>query len=223
MDDESAATPLADGLDPGGSGDKGDRRPLYEIAVHKQQPSRHPVALLAEGARMTVEGEGYPADSTPGESDKAEDHGRVRGDNRARVHPHEIAHRLETGDRVADKGVWPASFDRREEHQGLPAEQFGDLHASSRDGPPGDEHDGDPRSQATSQCSRSPPSGRHGGLVYHLQPMTPEGDASSRSELPTVSVVIPTYRHAGRLEKCVRALLADPATTEVVVAIDRVR
>lgn len=50
--------------------------------------------------------------------------------------------------------------------------------------------------------------------------MTPEGDAASLSELPTVSVVIPTYRRAGRLEKCVRALLADPATTEVVVAID---
>ena len=44
--------------------------------------------------------------------------------------------------------------------------------------------------------------------------------AGSRSELPTVTAVVPTYRRASRLEACVRALLTDPATTEVIVAID---
>jgi hypothetical protein len=50
--------------------------------------------------------------------------------------------------------------------------------------------------------------------------MNRQGEAVSRSKLPTVSAVIPTYRRASRIEPCVRALLADPATTEVVVAID---
>ncbi len=38
--------------------------------------------------------------------------------------------------------------------------------------------------------------------------------------LPTVSVVIPTYRRAGALEATLRPLLADPATTELIVAVD---
>ena len=38
--------------------------------------------------------------------------------------------------------------------------------------------------------------------------------------LPTVSVIVPTYRRAHRLEKTLRPLLADPATTELVVVAD---
>ena len=50
--------------------------------------------------------------------------------------------------------------------------------------------------------------------------MKPKSLAVSRPGLPTVSVVVPTYQRAAQLEVCVCALLADPATTEVVVAID---
>ncbi|MGO9333193.1 MAG: glycosyltransferase [Acidimicrobiales bacterium] len=50
--------------------------------------------------------------------------------------------------------------------------------------------------------------------------MEPGGGVGSRPGLPTVSVVIPTYKRVSRLASCVRALLADPATNEVVVAVD---
>lgn len=41
--------------------------------------------------------------------------------------------------------------------------------------------------------------------------------------LPTVSVVMPTYRYASKIGRTVRALLADPATTEVVAVVDGCR
>lgn len=41
--------------------------------------------------------------------------------------------------------------------------------------------------------------------------------------LPTVSVLVPTYRYASKIGRTVRALLADPATTEVVAVVDGCR
>ncbi|MGH8989890.1 MAG: glycosyltransferase, partial [Acidimicrobiales bacterium] len=41
--------------------------------------------------------------------------------------------------------------------------------------------------------------------------------------LPTVSVLVPTYRYASKIGRTVRAVLADPATTEVVVVVDGCR
>lgn len=41
--------------------------------------------------------------------------------------------------------------------------------------------------------------------------------------LPSVSVLVPTYRYASRIGRIVRALLADPAATEVVVVVDGCR
>lgn len=43
------------------------------------------------------------------------------------------------------------------------------------------------------------------------------------SQLPSVSVLVPTYRYADKLEVTVRALLADPGATEVIVVIDGYR
>lgn len=41
--------------------------------------------------------------------------------------------------------------------------------------------------------------------------------------LPTVSVLVPTYRYASKIGRTVRALLADPSATEVVVVVDGCR
>jgi glycosyltransferase involved in cell wall biosynthesis len=46
--------------------------------------------------------------------------------------------------------------------------------------------------------------------------VTPAGD----ERLPTVSVVVTTYRRAGRLAETLAPVLADPATTELVVVAD---
>jgi GT2 family glycosyltransferase len=48
-------------------------------------------------------------------------------------------------------------------------------------------------------------------------------DTSQEGGLPSVSVIVPTYRYADKLEVTVRALLADPGATEVVVVIDGCR
>ena len=45
----------------------------------------------------------------------------------------------------------------------------------------------------------------------------------SRAELPPISVVVPTFRRARRLEPVVRALLADAHTSELVVVVDGCR
>jgi len=41
--------------------------------------------------------------------------------------------------------------------------------------------------------------------------------------LPSVSVLIPTYRYASKLENTVRALLPDPAATQIIVVVDGCR
>lgn len=41
--------------------------------------------------------------------------------------------------------------------------------------------------------------------------------------LPTVSVIVPTYRYASKLEPTVRGILDDPAATEVIVVVDGCR
>ncbi len=43
------------------------------------------------------------------------------------------------------------------------------------------------------------------------------------STLPTVSVLVPTFRYAPKIARHLRAVLADPATTEVVVVVDGCR
>ena len=43
------------------------------------------------------------------------------------------------------------------------------------------------------------------------------------SELPRVSVIVPAYQYATKIEITVRALLADPAATEVIVVVDGCR
>ena len=42
-------------------------------------------------------------------------------------------------------------------------------------------------------------------------------------DIPSVSVIIPTYRYASRLEATVRPILSDAATTELIVVIDGCR
>ncbi len=42
-------------------------------------------------------------------------------------------------------------------------------------------------------------------------------------ELPSVSVLIPTYNYSAKLEDTVRALLVDPAATEIIVVVDGCR
>jgi glycosyltransferase involved in cell wall biosynthesis len=39
-------------------------------------------------------------------------------------------------------------------------------------------------------------------------------------ELPSVSVIVPTYQYSSKLEVTVRALLEDPAATEIIVVVD---
>jgi GT2 family glycosyltransferase len=43
------------------------------------------------------------------------------------------------------------------------------------------------------------------------------------ADLPSVSVLVPTYRYASKIGRTVRAALADPAATEVVVVVDGCR
>jgi GT2 family glycosyltransferase len=47
--------------------------------------------------------------------------------------------------------------------------------------------------------------------------------AGGDSDLPSVSVIVPTYRYADKLEATIRALFADPAATEVIVVVDGCR
>ena len=42
-------------------------------------------------------------------------------------------------------------------------------------------------------------------------------------DIPSVSVIIPTYRYASRLEATVRSILSDAATTELIVVVDGCR
>jgi len=47
------------------------------------------------------------------------------------------------------------------------------------------------------------------------------GRADDAAELPSVSVVVPTHRRRAALSACLRPLLDDPATCELVVVVDR--
>lgn len=49
------------------------------------------------------------------------------------------------------------------------------------------------------------------------------GTWSPPSRLPSVSVLIPTFRYASKISRTVRAVLADPAATEVIVVVDGCR
>ncbi len=52
---------------------------------------------------------------------------------------------------------------------------------------------------------------------------TDDRERSGASGLPSVSVIVPTYRYASRIEASVRAILDDPATTEAIVVVDGCR
>lgn len=69
-------------------------------------------------------------------------------------------------------------------------------------------------------------------MIQRYPPKTPglrrdDGEAVGRApddgHLPTVSVIVPTYQYVSKLEVTVRAILGDPAATEVIIVVDGCR
>ncbi len=189
--------------------------------MHREEASRDAVTQLPEGPGVTVESERDAAQTCPCESDEPEQDRRVRGHNCSGILAYEVGEREQAAHRVPNRWGWTPIIDGGEEDIRVATERLGDLDAAPGHRAPGHERKRSSGAAATRTCPASPsPTGRHPCLVYHLRTMEPGGGVVSRSGLPTVSVVIPTYQRVTRLETCARALLADPATTEVVVAVD---
>jgi len=53
-----------------------------------------------------------------------------------------------------------------------------------------------------------------------IQFTVPDTPREEDGNVPTVSVIVTTYRRSERLEACLRPLLDDPATTELIVVVD---
>ena len=221
MYDKPPPSPLSHGLNPRLCSDEGDVRMPDEVLMHWEEASRDAVTLLPEGPGVAVEGARNPAQACPRERDESQRDWRDRGHDSSGVLAREIDEGKQAAHRVSDGRGWTPTLVGREQDIRAAPEQLGDLRAAAGYRAPGDERDRS--SGATAKCAlpRFPsPTGCHTGLVYHSRAVKPVDGAESRSGLPTVSVVVPTYKRVTQLETCARALLADPATTEVVVAID---
>lgn len=237
MDLDRPDAPGLDDVGPLWGGDDTAIRVAKEPPVASLQSGRHGVTQCAERTRMAVNEHFGTEAPTDRETHKTSDQGWIRDDDASWSSLDQIARRRDSAEDVADGcGRTPLRFGR-EIASRLAVERGSDFLGATADGTPGHERDTEPGTAAGGAeegaeegvggaeegaapgcgsghraAGSDPSSGQHARPGDEAQP--------SSTPLPGVSVVIASRNRRHLLTACVGAVVADPATREVIVVLD---